>query len=265
MTTRDDGTTQRKGPLALCTTMLVLGGCGEDVRVGHQLGTDALTTGTPSGAEASGSDSADPPGLSSDASSTPGSSSSTDGSSSGSTTSTVGPEITEEGSSDGVRFDLWSSGDSTAGGDDGTKQGCDKIDFLFVVDNSGSMGAHQTALINSFGPFIDTIYDRVQATDFQIMVTDSDTDYDVNRCDQGCPDHAWCGDWCTAQSGLDLACEATLGAGEVAPYNMRPATASAAYRTVNAISPRRFRGTRSRTSSPVWPRSEHWDRVRSYR
>src|SRR5688572_22431789 len=53
-------------------------------------------------------------------------------------------------------------------------EGCSKIDFLFVIDNSGSMGAHQTALITSFGPFIDTIFATVQAQDYQILVTDSD-------------------------------------------------------------------------------------------
>ncbi len=33
------------------------------------------------------------------------------------------------------------------------------------------------------------------------------------------PTSYWCGDWCTAKNSLDLACERTLGAGEVAPYN----------------------------------------------
>lgn len=107
--------------------------------------------------------------------------------------------------------------DDSAGPD---LDGCTKIDFLFVVDNSGSMGAHQTALANSFGPFIETIFDTVQADDYQIMVTDSDAGGDVlDTCEPCSPNSFWCGDWCEAKADLDLECEATLGAGEVAPYN----------------------------------------------
>jgi hypothetical protein len=99
-------------------------------------------------------------------------------------------------------------------------EGCSKIDFLFVIDNSGSMGAHQTALIDSFGPFMDTIFATVQAQDYQIMVTDSDADGDISgACEPCTPDSFWCDDWCTAKAGLDLDCETALGAGEVAPYN----------------------------------------------
>ena len=98
--------------------------------------------------------------------------------------------------------------------------GCTKIDFLFVVDNSASMGAHQAALINSFGPFLETIFATVQAQDYHIMVVDSDAGDDINSACEPCtPDSFWCGDWCDAKANLDVACETTLGAGEVAPYN----------------------------------------------
>jgi hypothetical protein len=102
----------------------------------------------------------------------------------------------------------------------GPEDGCTKIDFLFVVDNSGSMGAHQQALVDSFGPFMDTIFATVQAQDYHIMVTDSDADGDIQgACEPCTPDSFWCGDWCDAKASLDVACETRLGAGEVAPYN----------------------------------------------
>lgn len=58
--------------------------------------------------------------------------------------------------------------------------GCDKVDFLFVIDNSISMQDQQAALIASFPGFIDTIQNTLSATsDYHIMVTDTD---DVTRC-----------------------------------------------------------------------------------
>ncbi|MBL4689643.1 MAG: hypothetical protein JKY37_33960 [Nannocystaceae bacterium] len=131
---------------------------------------------------------------------------------------------------------LGDTGDSTAGAgqdesttepqqifdvgaaDDGPEppqQGCSKLDFLFVVDNSLSMVTHQQTLISSFGPFIDTILDEVQAHDFQILVTDSDAGEDVLAC-VGC---LFCGDYCDQAVGFD-SCETTLGAGEVQPYSL---------------------------------------------
>ena len=118
------------------------------------------------------------------------------------------------GGDDGV-FDVGAADD----GADST-DGCTKIDFLFVVDNSGSMGAHQTALVDSFGPFMDTIFATLDAQDYRIMVTDSDADGDISgACEPCTPDSFWCDDWCDAKADLDVACEQALGAGEVAPYN----------------------------------------------
>lgn len=90
-------------------------------------------------------------------------------------------------------------------------EGCRKIDFLFVVDNSLSMALHQTALINSFGGFIETITAEVQGDDFHILVTDSDAGDDVILCGT-C---LFCGDYC--DQTFD-ACETELGAGEIQPY-----------------------------------------------
>lgn len=105
--------------------------------------------------------------------------------------------------------------DVGGGGGDGLPpaDGCHKIDFLFVVDNSLSMAGHQSALISSFGPFIDTIATEVQANDFHILVTDSDAGDDLLTCGT-C---LFCGDYCDHTDAFD-ACETTLGAGEIQPY-----------------------------------------------
>jgi hypothetical protein len=52
--------------------------------------------------------------------------------------------------------------------------GCGKIDFLFVIDNSGSMQDEQENLIRSFPGFIDTIRSSVAASDHHVLVTDTD-------------------------------------------------------------------------------------------
>ncbi len=129
-------------------------------------------------------------------------------------------DSTADSSSSGVKFDFAGGDDVMTAGDSGTEEGCEKVDFLFVIDNSSSMEPHQTALIDSFGPFVDTIYDALPAQDFRIMAIDSDAGQDIyETCEPCMPDSYWCGDWCTAKTGLDVACETTLGAGEVAPYN----------------------------------------------
>ena len=53
----------------------------------------------------------------------------------------------------GPKFDV--AGGNTGPGDG--EMGCQKVDFLFVIDNSGSMEDEQNNLINSFPGFINTI------------------------------------------------------------------------------------------------------------
>jgi hypothetical protein len=119
---------------------------------------------------------------------------------------------------DELKFDT--PGGATAEG--GTDMGCEKIDFLFAIDNSCSMGAHQQRLITAFPSFMQTIFDTVQAQDYQIMVVDSDADQDqYNGCDpSGCPGLIdWCGNYCNVQD-LMTPCDYELGAGVIQPYNM---------------------------------------------
>lgn len=84
----------------------------------------------------------------------------------------------------GIKFDL---GKDTGGIDPdpetGEVAGCQKIDFLFVVDNSGSMADEQEALANSFNGFITSIQNTVMAKDYHIMVIDTDAG---NAFEQSC-------------------------------------------------------------------------------
>ena len=53
-------------------------------------------------------------------------------------------------------------------------QGCQKVDFLFVVDNSNSMQEEQENLARSFPGFIDVLEGTLSARDYHIMVVDTD-------------------------------------------------------------------------------------------
>jgi hypothetical protein len=60
-------------------------------------------------------------------------------------------------------------------GDEGDGNGCQKVDFLFIIDNSGSMLEEQDNLASSFPSFINTINSTLdQAQDYHIMVLDTD-------------------------------------------------------------------------------------------
>jgi hypothetical protein len=71
---------------------------------------------------------------------------------------------------DGVKFDT----NDGAGGPGDEEEGCKKVDFLFVIDNSSSMGTSQRNLVTSFPGFISTIQDTLNAQDYHIMVVDTD-------------------------------------------------------------------------------------------
>lgn len=77
-----------------------------------------------------------------------------------------------DGDSGGIRLDV--SGDSAgSGGEGGLGEGCEKVDFLFIVDNSVSMGDEQQNLSRSFPGFMDTIQQQV-VEDYHVMVIDTD-------------------------------------------------------------------------------------------
>jgi hypothetical protein len=89
---------------------------------------------------------------------------------------TAGSGEAEDGGSAGVKLDVGHVTDGMmSAGDAGDASGCDKVDFLFVIDNSGSMGDNQDSLITSFPGFITSIQQTLEdAQDYHIMVVDTD-------------------------------------------------------------------------------------------
>ena len=58
---------------------------------------------------------------------------------------------------------------------DGTEKRCEKMDVLFVIDNSGSMGQEQTNLIANFPAFITVLNNS--GLDYRVAVTTTGRDY----------------------------------------------------------------------------------------
>ncbi|MEZ4444021.1 MAG: hypothetical protein R3B72_33415 [Polyangiaceae bacterium] len=108
-------------------------------------------------------------------------------------------------------------------GGGGEEDGCGKVDFLFIIDNSVSMGDQQSALIQSFPGFMSAIQTTLEITDYHIMVADTD---DQTRCT---PDNCMTGNMGAQNLCIDAAngyacqtnlfdtCDNTIGAGVVHP------------------------------------------------
>ena len=78
------------------------------------------------------------------------------------------------GDEDGTKLDLAPDADGGAA-TDGGDAGCEKIDLLFVIDNSGSMQTEQNNLIAAFPEFASTIQQVLpDASDLHIAVTTTD-------------------------------------------------------------------------------------------
>jgi hypothetical protein len=73
----------------------------------------------------------------------------------------------------GPKLDLPGGADGMDGGDEAGDQGCQKVDFLFVVDSSPSMEDEQDNLLVSFPGFISAIEDTLMVDDFHVMVIDA--------------------------------------------------------------------------------------------
>jgi hypothetical protein len=120
------------------------------------------------------------------------------------------------GGGSGGGFSVGGGGPGDAGGASG---GCQKIDFLFIVDNSASMENDQAKLTAAFPGFISAIESTVNAGgDYHVMVTDTDA---WGRCNTANP---WKGmdpssSLCNAyvQSTQFGECDRTWGAGVVHP------------------------------------------------
>jgi hypothetical protein len=96
----------------------------------------------------------------------------------------------DPGGGDDPNFDV---PDATAGSPGGP---CGKVDFLFAIDNSGSMGGRQAALAASFPGFIAAIEQSVAAQDHHIMVVDSDAVATMGALSTGCPPGGDCPSMC---------------------------------------------------------------------
>lgn len=108
--------------------------------------------------------------------------------------------------------------DTTATAEGGEEQGCAAIDFLFVIDNSGSMGDNQQALIASFPGFIEKIQQTIgNADSYHIMVVDTDQYW--NDCIVECAffPGACQFDGINACDGAPSICDETLGGGVTFP------------------------------------------------
>jgi hypothetical protein len=99
----------------------------------------------------------------------------------------------------------------------GVETACQRVDFLFVIDNSSSMEPEQTALKAAFPAFIATIMGSVSAQDYHIMVIDTDA---AGKCtDAECAKGPDKNEVCNAyicNTEFD-ACDETLGAGVIHP------------------------------------------------
>jgi len=86
------------------------------------------------------------------------------------------------GDGQGVKFDLGVQPDANVDLD----EGCTKVDFLFVIDNSGSMNDEQANLVNSFPGFISGIQSSLEQVDeYQVGVVTTDA-YSPNNAVAGC-------------------------------------------------------------------------------
>ena len=122
---------------------------------------------------------------------------------------------TESDPSGGAKLDMGPD----MGAPTGEQLGCEKIDFLFVIDSSGSMADNQTNLIGSFPGLVSAMMDNVEADDWHVMVVDSDQQWGGTDCANACMTLGTCPgapefDCDTPPPGL---CDITLGGGVVAP------------------------------------------------
>jgi hypothetical protein len=124
---------------------------------------------------------------------------------------TQGSEDGIDGGSDDEKLDTPSGmdGGSAEGSSDA---GCKKVDFLFVVDSSGSMQDEQQNLANSFPGFIDVIEQETMVDDFHIMAVDTDA-AGLVECAILCGLLPDCNGIPCDQIPQESACDATLGAG----------------------------------------------------
>ncbi len=118
---------------------------------------------------------------------------------------------------DGTSTSTTEAADSSTG--EPTQLNCDKIDFVFVIDNSSSMADEQQNLVDSVPGFVDAMRTALPTVkSFRVGVVDTDSYPALGTVDaptDGCP-----------TEGVDCsACDYTLGAFVTKPLsNADPAT-----------------------------------------
>jgi hypothetical protein len=115
-----------------------------------------------------------------------------------------------------MKFDTPDGSDGTATAEGGDEMGCKAIDFLFVIDNSGSMGDNQQNLITSFPGFIQGIQDTVDKAngDYHVMVVRTDSQWGGD-CKMLCAGFGFCPDIpeYPCNGGPPSMCDSVMGAG----------------------------------------------------
>ena len=139
------------------------------------------------------------------------------------TSGAAGDEADDSDSDSGSQaFDV-GDGMGTGADDGGSDKGCEKVDFLFVVDNSSSMFDNQQNLIKNYPGFMESITDTLGLDDFRVMVVDTD---ELMTCGDGCgywqgpgpcPWHETPCNTTAEQAMAKTACDSVLGAGVVNP------------------------------------------------
>ncbi len=102
----------------------------------------------------------------------------------------------------------------------GPQMGCEKIDFLFVIDSSGSMADNQANLIASFPGLVDAMMANVPADDWHVMVVDTDGQWSGTDCANACMALGSCPDVreFPCATPAPSFCDISLGAGSLAPW-----------------------------------------------
>ncbi len=103
---------------------------------------------------------------------------------------------------------------------EGMNMGCEKIDFLFVIDSSGSMADNQANLIASFPGLVSAMMQNVPADDWHVMVVDTDGQWSGTDCANACMSLGSCPgvpEFPCATPPPSF-CDISLGAGSVAPW-----------------------------------------------
>jgi hypothetical protein len=151
--------------MAAVLALTAASACTQDTGAAHGFETDGGTTGTGE-ASSTGSDSA------------PGTGGGSGGTSASTTGVTTDPTSTSAGT--GASFDVGLMPDINV------PSGCQKVDLLFVIDSTGSMGPHQQNLIDSYDGFVEGISNYFgQDRDFHIGVISTDAyKYNADACQE---------------------------------------------------------------------------------